>query len=195
MPRFIPALAGNTHVCVFLELRTPVHPRACGEHLLRKLYHRIGGGSSPRLRGTHINPTVSPKPLRFIPALAGNTAISCAVSIAMSVHPRACGEHLMGNLSLFFLGGSSPRLRGTHRTGFVVTARYRFIPALAGNTLSHYVTHFLPPVHPRACGEHACFMFCSYFLCGSSPRLRGTLIFNTAHVGQGRFIPALAGNT
>jgi len=33
--RFIPAHAGNTQVASVINLRPPVHPRACGEHRIR----------------------------------------------------------------------------------------------------------------------------------------------------------------
>ena len=70
--------------------------------------------------------------------------------------------------------GSSPRLRGTLQRGGQRGAYRRFIPAPAGNTQDMIVTMHLPPVHPRACGEHTFHGNAKTDDTGSSPRLRGT---------------------
>ena len=70
----------------------------------------------------------------------------------------------------------------------------RFIPAPAGNAWLIPSPHLAPPVHPRACGERRIAVSTSMPVIGSSPRLRGTLMFRLPlFVGQ-RFIPAPAGN-
>ena len=53
--------------------KSPVHPRACGEHEFRAAEGLLGGGSSPRLRGTHGRLWGPGRRGRFIPAPAGNT--------------------------------------------------------------------------------------------------------------------------
>ena len=53
----------------------------------------------------------------------------------------------------------------------------------------------MPPVHPRARGEHNCSSFCRNTVRGSSPRTRGTLHHYGASNVKLRFIPAHAGNT
>ena len=53
---------------------------------------------------------------------------------------------------------------------------------------------FLRPVHPRGCGEHAAKIDHSYVDAGSSPRMRGTSVFNFNPADDLRFIPADAGN-
>ena len=50
--RFIPAPAGNTWIGVRSAKPKPVHPRACGEHVVLRNPANTGDGSSPRLRGT-----------------------------------------------------------------------------------------------------------------------------------------------
>ena len=53
--------------------KTPVHPRACGEHVRRVMSVPNSFGSSPRLRGTLKPNLYAPHGRRFIPAPAGNT--------------------------------------------------------------------------------------------------------------------------
>ena len=132
--RFIPARAGNTAGGLTDAGRTPVHPRAGGEHPCLP----------QRLQPLH----------RFIPARAGNTARPQVRRRCASVHPRAGGEHLEGKLSLGTGAGSSPRGRGTLGPDLAAIEDARFIPARAGNTQS---SPSIPPkksVHPRAGGEH-----------------------------------------
>ena len=50
-----------------------VHPRACGEHEVNAELKAAGYGSSPRVRGTHLDVGPPHLNIRFIPARAGNT--------------------------------------------------------------------------------------------------------------------------
>ena len=50
-------------------------------------------------------------------------------------------------------------------------------------------------LHPRGCGEHKIREGCDKFICGSSPRVRGTPKLGNDSVCLIRFIPAGAGNT
>ena len=113
LPRFIPACAGNTLAAQSLGVRSPVHPRVCGEHIGCAEKQIKNRGSSPRVRGT---PRRTNYPLgenRFIPACAGNTALSFLSRSPTSVHPRVCGEHCVLNVRPGIEAGSSPRVRGT----------------------------------------------------------------------------------
>ena len=172
--RFIPARAGNTSSHSRDPMRSPVHPRAGGEHAnaLATGSHsggssRAGGehedtkgleedaiGSSPRGRGTHRHHRARGRRRRFIPARAGNTTGSWRRSRARTVHPRAGGEHRSPSAPNAPVTGSSPRGRGTHRVGLAVVAVHRFIPARAGNTTRRRYRGLANPVHPRAGGEH-----------------------------------------
>ncbi len=175
MCRFIPACAGNTCKGLILRGQIPVHPRVCGEHsrTWRKL--RTWHGSSPRVRGTHINRDPDGFLHRFIPACAGNTKISAPRERSETVHPRVCGEHRTSFTSFLSHPGSSPRVRGTHRLGALCIEIMRFIPACAGNTILQVLHNGMKTVHPRVCGEHSGFFSQSAIRNGSSPRVRGTL--------------------
>ena len=111
--RFIPAPAGTTHLRTPGQIASPVHPRACGEHLSCPSSALPACGSSPRLRGTPNLFTSEAAAQRFIPAPAGNTTPPARYTDALPVHPRACGEHWCLTAGSIQAVGSSPRLRGT----------------------------------------------------------------------------------
>ncbi len=70
--RFIPAPAGNGSARAIVNSLLTVHPRACGERGPQVDAETVGGGSSPRLRGTEFGCLIGTKAERFIPAPAGN---------------------------------------------------------------------------------------------------------------------------
>ena len=173
--RFIPAHAGNTSNYLELPGDMTVHPRACGEHSDIAQNAINVDGSSPRMRGTHLPQQRRNRDDRFIPAHAGNTPTSNLRHCGISVHPRACGEHISDQPQMRYSSGSSPRMRGTRRTNRRLPRMPRFIPAHAGNTQTNVPS--------------------GTTLAGSSPRMRGTLNPLLAVEGNIRFIPAHAGNT
>ena len=70
----------------------------------------------------------------------------------------------------------------------------RFIPACAGNIKTHSQKRFSKTVHPRLRGEHAKAIQSLTVYPGSSPPARGTSSERHQPKGNGRFIPACAGN-
>ena len=153
--RFIPAPAGNTSSLPTNSRAPAVHPRACGEHGKGPVRYPFHTGSSPRLRGTRLREARACEAVRFIPAPAGNTPTCAPSALNRPVHPRACGEHRDALRSMREGFGSSPRLRGTRLAAALGKHMIRFIPAPAGNTPATPARRIAPPVHPRACGEHA----------------------------------------
>ena len=192
--RFIPAPAGNMSVSGPVTPQTPVHPRACGEHIFSVRQRSTGAGSSPRLRGTSTMHLLDSVFDRFIPAPAGNIKVICSDILNTPVHPRACGEHGACCGTMGRCGGSSPRLRGTFDLAGYPLNLIRFIPAPAGNIRSSGRACTRTPVHPRACGEHSFGLFDIERPFGSSPRLRGTCPAEPPPATYCRFIPAPAGN-
>ena len=152
-------------------------------------------GSSPRVRGTHLQGARHQALERFIPACAGNTLLRQPVEPPLTVHPRVCGEHLKEYRNPYPSTGSSPRVRGTQLEGVHVGGVGRFIPACAGNTSRRRNSDGLISVHPRVCGEHPKVNGATLRSFGSSPRVRGTRPERHCGVQGQRFIPACAGNT
>ena len=90
--RFIPACAGNRCWTVRAEFLRSVHPRVCGEQTRRTAPDTPDSGSSPRVRGTEYQPTITKSRRRFIPACAGNRSFQSRRRFSTTVHPRVCGE-------------------------------------------------------------------------------------------------------
>ena len=111
----IPADAGNTRSHGLKAFAGKDHPRGCGEHQSRLLSASSQAGSSPRMRGTHKQLCRAMTPVRIIPADAGNTFSRCSCAQGTGDHPRGCGEHRLRYRQGSAHGGSSPRMRGTHR--------------------------------------------------------------------------------
>ena len=193
--RFIPARAGNTRRSPARSACSAVHPRSRGEHGGVVAGTAVKAGSSPLARGTHSRVHRKHRRSRFIPARAGNTGTGRRRRRGRTVHPRSRGEHpgkgLLGTIG----NGSSPLARGTRRDTDERVPAHRFIPARAGNTPRGTVSPPAAPVHPRSRGEHAGMRTSACQRIGSSPLARGTRRRGGRHRGQGRFIPARAGNT
>ena len=94
--RFIPTHVGNTFVVPYTQPYQPVHPHACGEHFLFRLYRVALFGSSPRMWGTLDTLLTRIVGTRFIPTHVGNTCINIIRFAHLEVHPHACGEHTWG---------------------------------------------------------------------------------------------------
>ena len=106
-----------------------------------------------------------------------------------------CGEHGFFSKISAILAGSSPRVRGTRLRDRPPHPRPGIIPACAGNTGFYRVHTKDVGDHPRVCGEHPGTMVLTWYLRGSSPRVRGTLAeVEVVHDPLG-IIPACAGNT
>ena len=154
-----------------------------------------GLGSSPRLWGTPLLGAQFVKPFRFIPTPVGNTATYNRVSLAVAVHPHACGEHTEIIPIIVPPSGSSPRLWGTLLRLQSEVQTFRFIPTPVGNTAVVRDRGPPAPVHPHACGEHARINYKFYCRFGSSPRLWGTRGRCWISPQRSRFIPTPVGNT
>ena len=193
--RIIPAHAGNSHVRWIVMLSLTDHPRACGELVLGPDLWGVDAGSSPRMRGTRQGSGGGRRPVRIIPAHAGNSHLTWVASGTEPDHPRACGELVDAGCPWLTESGSSPRMRGTQMRGSRYEMSCRIIPAHAGNSTSTTWIWKCSTDHPRACGElHSGIIF-AFLACGSSPRMRGTRCHTGSRSRFGRIIPAHAGNS
>ncbi len=193
--RFIPTPVGNTQYATLSRTIYTVHPHACGEHRESRRGYHAQRGSSPRLWGTPSAPSPSPLSRRFIPTPVGNTPVMISASIAIAVHPHACGEHALPKRISQEIQGSSPRLWGTRHIRRGYGSRDRFIPTPVGNTHSEARAPPGAAVHPHACGEHSISPASMAVAAGSSPRLWGTHTKSTVESRVLRFIPTPVGNT
>ena len=91
--RIIPACAGNTSMLRTLPLSETDHPRVCGEYPLGTVRPTSWLGSSPRVRGIPPARDDGVRPVRIIPACAGNTRRASAAMSRATDHPRVCGEY------------------------------------------------------------------------------------------------------
>ena len=86
-------------------------------------------------------------------------------------------------------------MRGTLYWSLRFAASPGIIPACAGNTSIFKKENLYWGDHPRVCGEHAGFVVPFDADGGSSPRVRGTLLWNGDNAVRYGIIPACAGNT
>lgn len=93
-------------------------------------------GSSPRVRGAHLNDTLEIDEVGIIPAGAGSTTPRCLPTPSASDHPRGCGEHCLCSRRSYAPPGSSPHMRGARRRPRADRPQHRIIPAHAGSTLN-----------------------------------------------------------
>ena len=176
-PGIIPAYAGNTNGWTGWYHCGRDHPRVCGEHCRFHVQGHVFEGSSPRMRGTHGSCRWLPISVGIIPAYAGNTLPIKLTECPKRDHPRVCGEHICSGSYVITVPGSSPRMRGTRSSRTVGDGIPGIIPAYAGNTHAVRSALRFSQDHPRVCGEHAFGTSAVMLLPGSSPRMRGTLIY------------------
>ena len=133
----IPTYAGNTCMRESHPRTSRAHPHVCGEHPQPSPGRGLGGGSSPRMRGTQKFLTQNPAGRGLIPTYAGNTVLTEEHQKLHRAHPHVCGEHSRKSLSSCRVAGSSPRMRGTRRRPHPIRRAMGLIPTYAGNTEMH----------------------------------------------------------
>ena len=147
------------------------------------------------MRGKLDRRTPPPFPSRNIPAYAGKTILAIAVATGVKEHPRVCGENRMLCFDVYYIMGTSPRMRGKQQRLPWWAGLLRNIPAYAGKTRMGANLTALEAEHPRVCGENMITSSNGLTQAGTSPRMRGKLgVYNGCHCGF-RNIPAYAGKT
>ena len=131
----------------------------------------------------------------LIPAWAGKTYCSMAISALIRAHPRVGGENERSPYAVFGDAGSSPRGRGKLKAHMGDFAAKGLIPAWAGKTLSPRPRISAAQAHPRVGGENEAGDEKGSTFDGSSPRGRGKPAMPASSVTSSGLIPAWAGKT
>ena len=191
----IPAYAGLTILPLSSLSHSWDHPRVCGAHFCPDYARLFDMGSSPRMRGSLLQPERQGELPGIIPAYAGLTDVAYKFNDDNWDHPRVCGAHSHRSLRRAMSWGSSPRMRGSLATNYIHRHSTGIIPAYAGLTVKQYTSKENHWDHPRVCGAHVLMML---FLCavmGSSPRMRGSPSQESVRLSMLGIIPAYAGLT
>ena len=147
------------------------------------------------MRGSPVKGLLMAFTVGIIPAHAGLTFCLGVLAQGLRDHPRACGAHSKIQSETYWQTGSSPRMRGSR---LQLPGRHRrlgIIPAHAGLTSLWQDHRCLQGDHPRACGAHCTTILNSLCQQGSSPRMRGSLLYAIFIFDCAGIIPAHAGLT
>ena len=214
--RSIPAWAGETIAGVIRGALIGVYPRVGGGNQKYPTYTRSDRGLSPRGRGKPSAEYFFSFRLRSIPAWAGETVGYSCPAVGVSVYPRVGGGNTPSIRLRVYRSGLSPRGRGKLADLPALHAKYRSIPAWAGETPALRILSIAFMVYPRVGGGNAGASWCPVQSCwvyprvgggnsklvnaarrcyGLSPRGRGKLIHTPASRTSQRSIPAWAGET
>ena len=150
-------------------------------------------GLSPRVRGNRDCQPYRWCCRRSIPARAGEPRQPSAGGGASRVYPRACGGTIATATTFTNVKGLSPRVRGNLERTAKIPARFRSIPARAGEPAVPAYCRRIPPVYPRACGGTERGISFYRFNNGLSPRVRGNPTRPATPSSPGGSIPARAG--
>ena len=111
----IPACAGEPRVATPIRGQIGVYPRVCGGTRDDELPFAVSRGLSPRVRGNPQIDDAGRRPLRSIPACAGEPGLGAVGRVDRAVYPRVCGGTHARATYLAGCRGLSPRVRGNHR--------------------------------------------------------------------------------
>ena len=189
----IPACAGKPPAGPPRRRRRRVHPRVCGEAHPAREQRPLGGGPSPRVRGSRRAPARRPRPAGSIPACAGKPGRRAIGTCGSGVHPRVCGEAPAAHRAHVPPPGPSPRVRGSRQSGSGTRSGSGSIPACAGKPLTGGGGGKWQGVHPRVCGEAFGAETTRAIAPGPSPRVRGSRLEPGLDRAELRSIPACAG--
>ena len=152
-------------------------------------------GSSPLARGLRVRRLGSAGDGGIIPARAGFTSASRALSCQPGDHPRSRGVYRYSGLSALTRAGSSPLARGLPADNSDQPPQNRIIPARAGFTVPLCRYGLPAPDHPRSRGVYFLMGMEDSRAEGSSPLARGLRDVLDELVNGVRIIPARAGFT
>ena len=173
LPRSIPACAGEPSRKRGSTCCVRVYPRVCGGTVFKASTYPAGVGLSPRVRGNRRLLTDTLHPLGSIPACAGEPGRHETYQQSETVYPRVCGGTIMPSRPLPLWGGLSPRVRGNRFIHAAQRSAAGSIPACAGEPFVCTSSHVRTRVYPRVCGGTIARWRFLAWLRGLSPRVRG----------------------
>ena len=191
----IPARAGFTTSCPWLEEPRRDHPRSRGVYGRKSNGRDAQEGSSPLARGLLRGRFARVPGGRIIPARAGFTHASSPHRRSATDHPRSRGVYVRPNDSQGVSVGSSPLARGLPLADLPLALVDGIIPARAGFTTANQISHVRVKDHPRSRGVYARSDTFNPFRYGSSPLARGLHDLQPERVPLIGIIPARAGFT
>ena len=128
----IPACAGEPWSRPTGMARHTVYPRVCGGTAVVGGAVILPDGLSPRVRGNHPRRRKLIRPVRSIPACAGEPGDQNQQPHGEQVYPRVCGGTVSTTRQNCRLSGLSPRVRGNPLANPSGAGRAWSIPACAG---------------------------------------------------------------
>ena len=142
-------------------------------------------GSPPPMRGKDGKTYAIDESQRITPAYAGKRYLACIEVAKIQDHPRLCGEKLMIDLSVSWVRGSPPPMRGKVPTVPRIAESYRITPAYAGKRVNALIWSRSIWDHPRLCGEKRFSKNCGHVEMGITPAYAGKSAQNrTTNTGQ-----------
>ena len=165
----------------------------CGEARIEPILLTRCQGPSPRVRGSRLDLDRNQTFDGSIPACAGKPSSPACRSARRRVHPRVCGEAVVGFSDGTWVRGPSPRVRGSRRQCGQCPADAGSIPACAGKPGFGTRSAVMTRVHPRVCGEAISYLIARTIYMGPSPRVRGSPHAPSSAHRPSRSIPACAG--
>ena len=127
------------------------------------------------------------------PAYAGKSLRGFAKVMALSDHPRICGEKRSGRRYHKLSLGSPPHMRGKAYSCADFAAHIGITPAYAGKSITKKSKKYKKRDHPRICGEKKVNFRQSHVFWGSPPHMRGKARHGRHGESRCGITPAYAG--
>ena len=136
---------------------------------------------------------VTCKAVRIIPTRVGTSVGHIIADLSAGDHPHACGDKSTSTANVQKSTGSSPRVWGQGNGGYSQLWLAGIIPTRVGTRLMKYIPDGSVEDHPHACGDKASNIIEINISVGSSPRVWGQGLPQTAQVALCGIIPTRVG--